>query len=100
MYQALDHLERERVDLLLLEVFLPGAGGVDLLRRLSRGPRPARVVALTHATSISRLAPDVCVDDVIHKPVTAGALRAALGAALAVEPATASRALSALRVNG
>ncbi len=82
VYQALDHLEREPVDLLLIELFLPGAGGVDLLRRLSRGPRPSRVVALTHATSIARIAPDVSVDEVIHKPVTPRELRAALDAAL------------------
>ncbi len=83
VYQALEHIERERVDLLLLELFLPGAGGADLLRRLARGSRPTHVVALTHATSVARLAPDVSVDGILHKPPVAGELRAALEVALA-----------------
>lgn len=84
VYQALDHLAREHVDLLLVEVFLPGASGADLLRRISS--RPARVVALTHATSVARLAPDVSVDGLLHKPPEPAALRAALDAAVAARP--------------
>ncbi len=80
VYQALDHLEREHVDLLLVEVFLPGASGADLLRRINS--RPARVVALTHASSVARLAPDVSVDGLLHKPPEPAALRAALDAAV------------------
>ena len=88
VYQALDHLERERVDLLLLELFLPGAGGADLLRRMVRGSRPTLVVALTHAANVARLAPDVSVDAVLHKPPAADALRATLDAALAGRPSS------------
>jgi CheY-like chemotaxis protein len=81
VYQALDHIEQERVDLLLFELFLPGASGVDLLRRLAGGPRPSRVIALTHASSVARLAPDLTVDGVLHKPPVPEALREALQAA-------------------
>ena len=81
VYQALDHLERESVDLLLVELFLPGASGVDLLRRLTS--RPGRVVALTHATSVAHVAPDVSVDSLLHKPPQPDALRDALEAAVA-----------------
>jgi len=86
VYQALDHLERERVDLLLLELFLPGASGADLLRRMRRSCRPALVVALTHAANVHRIAPDVSVDAVLHKPPAAYALRTILAAALAGVP--------------
>lgn len=86
VYQALDQLESERFDLLLLEIFLPGAGGADLLRRLGRGIRPTSVVVLTHAANVSRLAPGVSVDAVLHKPPGAEALRSLLAAAVADEP--------------
>lgn len=83
VYQALDHIEQQRVDLLLLELFLPGASGADLLRRLAVGPRPSRVIALTHACSVTRLAPDVVVDGILHKPPAPGAILAELEAAIA-----------------
>lgn len=87
-YQALDHLRGSDIDLLLLEIFLPGASGFELLRRLgTRHPR--RVVAMTHSTGVSRFAPEFHIDEVLPKPPAPERLRAALVAAAERRPAPA-----------
>lgn len=87
-YQALDHLRGSDVDLLLLEMFLPGASGFELLRRL--GTRhPHRVVAMTHSTGVTRIAPEFHIDEVLAKPPPPERLRASLAAAVERRPAPA-----------
>lgn len=87
-YQALDHLHGSDVDLLLLEMFLPGASGFELLRRL--GTRhPHRVVAMTHSTGVTRIAPEFHIDEVLAKPPPPERLRASLAAAVERRPAPA-----------
>lgn len=87
-YQALDHLRGSDVDLLLVEMFLPGASGFELLRRLDVR-HPHRVVALTHSAGVTRIAPEFRIDEVLAKPPAPERLRAALAAAVD-RPATAA----------
>lgn len=87
-YQALDHLHGSDVDLLLLEMFLPGASGFELLRRLG-ARHPHRVVAMTHSTGVTRIAPEFHIDEVLPKPPAPERLRAALAVAVDRRPTPA-----------
>lgn len=45
--EALDQLARHRFDLVLVDVWLPGMNGLDLLGHLRAGPTPPRAVVMT-----------------------------------------------------
>ena len=64
---ALDFLDRERVDLLFLDVEMPGATGFDLLDRLTYSPR---IILTTSKTEYAFDAFQYHVDDYLKKPFT------------------------------
>ena len=82
-YQALSWADHESFDLVVTDLLLPGATGVELLQRLARRGRWAPAVVVTglvghdlvlQARSLGAV--------VIHKPVGRRALDAAIDAAL------------------
>jgi DNA-binding LytR/AlgR family response regulator len=64
---ALDFLDRERVDLLFLDVEMPGATGFDLLDRLTYSPK---IILTTSKTEYAFNAFQYHVDDYLKKPFT------------------------------
>ncbi|MGH7429104.1 MAG: response regulator, partial [Candidatus Methylomirabilaceae bacterium] len=49
---ALEFLERHPVDVLLLDIKMPGLGGIDVMRRLQDAARPPEVIVMTGYASI------------------------------------------------
>jgi DNA-binding LytR/AlgR family response regulator len=64
---ALEFLDREKVDLLFLDVEMPGATGFDLLDRLTYSPR---IILTTSKTEYAFNAFQYHVDDYLKKPFT------------------------------
>ena len=61
--EALKVLQRKAVDVLLLDLRMPGMNGIEVLQALSRTPRPPRVIVLTSFDA----------DEDIYRAVQAGA---------------------------
>ncbi len=74
--QALEHLRREAIDLLFLDVQMPGLTGFDVLGRLGR--RPPHVVFVTAHAEHALRAFDVGAIDYLSKPFTRARLRGTL----------------------
>jgi CheY-like chemotaxis protein len=71
VYQALEHLTSQHVDVLVLDLLLPGANGVVLLDRLQRAGRsiPTIVVSgMSTDNGLSRLARAAGVCAILTKP--------------------------------
>lgn len=64
---ALEFLDQERVDLLFLDVEMPGANGFDLLDRLTYSPK---IILTTSKTEYAFNAFQYHVDDYLKKPFT------------------------------
>jgi len=64
---ALEFLDRERVDLLFLDVEMPGATGFDLLDSLTYSPK---IILTTSKTEYAFNAFQYHVDDYLKKPFT------------------------------
>jgi DNA-binding LytR/AlgR family response regulator len=64
---ALDFLDRQRVDLLFLDVEMPGATGFELLDRLTYSPK---IILTTSKTEYAFDAFQYHVDDYLKKPFT------------------------------
>ncbi len=64
---ALEFLDREKVDLLFLAVEMPGANGFDLLDRLTYSPK---IILTTSKTEYAFNAFQYHVDDYLKKPFT------------------------------
>jgi DNA-binding LytR/AlgR family response regulator len=64
---ALEFLDQERVDLLFLDVEMPGANGFDLLDRLTYSPR---IILTTSKTEYAFNAFQYHVNDYLKKPFT------------------------------
>ena len=64
---ALEFLDRERVDLLFLDIEMPGANGFDLLDRLTYSPM---IILTTPKTEYAFNAFQYHVDDYLKKPFT------------------------------
>ena len=64
---ALEFLDRERVDLLFLDIEMPGANGFDLLDRLTYSPM---IILTTSKTEYAFNAFQYHVDDYLKKPFT------------------------------
>jgi putative two-component system response regulator len=83
---AWDLIRRRRFDAVVLDVKMPGLGGLDLLDRIRRLPRTARVpvVMLTglEDRDLKRRALELGAIDLLHKPVDADELRARLRSVL------------------
>jgi len=76
--QALEILEQDRADLIVLDLGLPGASGEDLCRTLrQRGPSPAILVLTAQSAVSSRVrCLDSGADDYLAKPFAVAELRA------------------------
>jgi DNA-binding LytR/AlgR family response regulator len=64
---ALEYLDRERVDLLFLDIEMPGASGFDLLDSLTYSPK---IILTTSKTEYAFNAFQYHVDDYLKKPFT------------------------------
>ena len=91
---ALQQLERQQVDLVLLDLQMPGVGGMEVLRRLREAGNDVPVVIVTAHGNV----PDAVAAlrlgaiDFLSKPLTPDALRRIVAEVLArhVEPAAGS----------
>ena len=77
-YQALYELRTQRIDVVVTELFLPGASGVDLLRRMRANGVDVPAIVLTQASGPHPELDAFGVRHLLHKPVSADLLRAAL----------------------
>ncbi len=82
---AMPFLTKQPVDLLLLDLHLPGLSGFDLLRSL---PNPPAVILTTSSLSDSLEAFDVGVVDYLVKPIRYERFLRAVNRVLARQPAT------------
>src|ERR1700730_14748823 len=73
---ALEFLDRERVDLLFLDIEMPGANGFDLLDRLTYSPM---IILTTSKTEYAFNAFQYHVNDYLKKPFTYKRFLEALG---------------------
>jgi CheY-like chemotaxis protein len=80
-YQALEQLRSEAFDLVVLDWFLPGTSGAELLRRLQLLASPARIVVHTHACGREVLE-TAGIDAVVPKPATVAVLRDVIARAM------------------
>jgi DNA-binding NtrC family response regulator len=80
--EALDHLSRERPEVMVLDQFMPGMSGLGLLERLHGGFIPATVMLSALAdTDMARQAMHLGADDLLAKPYDLAALKLKLHAA-------------------
>lgn len=82
--QALLRLARERVDLVLLDVMLPGRNGFEVLREIRKSRRDLPVILLTARTDEADkvLGLELGADDYVTKPFGLAELRARIRVAL------------------
>ncbi|MGI8316772.1 response regulator [Halobacillus mangrovi] len=52
---ALEYLEQNKVDLLLLDVYMPGLNGIDLLRKIRQQNKDIDVILITAASQIDQI---------------------------------------------
>jgi len=84
--QAMEHLEHMRPDVILLDLMLPGANGIELLKHLRMTPETANVYVIiisAHAIENQHLPTGVLPDDVLCKPIRIPTLREAISKGLA-----------------
>ncbi|WP_079528066.1 response regulator [Halobacillus hunanensis] len=53
--EAIEHLARTKVDLLLLDVYLPGLNGIDFLKRIREQNQDIDVILITAASDIHQI---------------------------------------------
>ncbi len=83
---ALERLAQERFDIVLLDIMMPGMGGIEVLQAIKDDPslRHLPVLMLSALTDVDRVARcvELGAEDYLPKPVNAVLLRARLGACL------------------
>ena len=84
---AVDLLERERVDMMLLDLYMPGATGMDLLKALRkrRLMLPTVVVSGYVSSIVARQLVELGVQDIVAKPFTVDRLFRQIRRALRVK---------------
>jgi two-component system phosphate regulon response regulator PhoB len=95
--RALETIEREQLDLVILDLALPGIGGLDVLRRLRQGDRDAAlpvIVLSGRSGETDRIVGlDLGADDYLVKPFSpaelAARVRSVLRRAAPAEPVAA-----------
>jgi DNA-binding response OmpR family regulator len=89
--RALERLDGEGTDLVLTDLQLPGASGIDLLLTLRerRSATPVIVMTGSNDTDLTDRALELGAKTVIRKPYSTEWLHAAVGAALGELPAVA-----------
>jgi DNA-binding response OmpR family regulator len=82
---ALEYLEQEPVDLILLDLQMPGIGGMETLRRLREAGNPVPVVIVTAHDSVPNVvqAMKLGAIDFVSKPLTLATLRSVVADVLA-----------------
>ncbi|CAM3142062.1 winged helix family two component transcriptional regulator [Williamsia muralis] len=68
---ALEHLENHQVDLVILDVMMPGRGGIEVLTEIRRGPRAGMPVILLTASGEEEdrlVGLEAGADDYVIKP--------------------------------
>ncbi|OYD07341.1 response regulator [Paludifilum halophilum] len=77
---ALDFLGRNSVDLVLLDIFMPGKSGLDLLREIRTGKKGIDVIVITAASDIHNIKTALRLGavDYLIKPFTFDRLQASL----------------------
>jgi two-component system response regulator AlgR len=90
---ALEAVQRERLDALLLDIRMPGMDGIELAQHLQKLHRPPAIIFTTAYDNYACQAFEVNAVDYLMKPVRAERLVAALGKARNLSQAT----LDALR---
>lgn len=81
--EALDVLEREHVDALVLDLMMPGVSGDDVLRELRRRPDAPPAVVLSARTDARALAAELGAAACLGKPFPVDELERALAHVLA-----------------
>lgn len=91
---ALDHIDRERPDLVVLDLSLPGTGGLDVLRRVRRqdsasrsaapaaAPLPVIILSGRSGETDRIVGLDLGADDYLVKPFSPGELAARIRSVL------------------
>lgn len=79
-FQALDLIEHEKPDVVLLDLALPGISGQDVLRTIRADPQFSHIKIILITASLARLTSEdaALADDVIRKPVTRPQLEQAI----------------------
>ena len=85
--KAVDLLEREQVDMMLLDIYMPGATGMDLLKALRkrRLMLPTVVVSGYVSSIVAKQLVELGVQDIVAKPFTVDRLFRQIRRALRVK---------------
>jgi two-component system KDP operon response regulator KdpE len=97
---ALAALRNSRFDLVLLDMNMPGIGGVETCRQIREGSEVAIIMLTVHNTEQDKVAAlDAGADDYVTKPFGMQELLARVRAALRRVPASAGGAAESLRLD-
>ncbi|MEL7690206.1 LytTR family DNA-binding domain-containing protein [Citromicrobium bathyomarinum] len=80
---ALQVIAEQAPDLVLLDLTMPGLGGIEVARKLAKTPNPPAIIFVTAHESFAVEAFDLDAVDYVLKPVAAERLERAIGRALA-----------------
>jgi two-component system, OmpR family, KDP operon response regulator KdpE len=96
---ALVSIRNSRFDLILLDMSMPGMGGLEACRAIRAGSEVAIIMLTVHDAEQDKVAAlDAGADDYIIKPFSTPELLARIRAALRRQPATAQPAAENLRL--
>jgi len=93
--EALEIVHREKVDIVLLDIRMPGMDGMEAARHLAGLARPPAIIFTTAFDAYALKAFEVNAIDYLLKPIRAGRLLAALRKARAAVPGPAALAAAA-----
>jgi DNA-binding response OmpR family regulator len=78
--QAIDHIRRERVDLLVTDLVMPDQEGIETIREARKQLSSLRILAMSggFGEAFLKLSSKVGADDIIRKPFETDAIRKAI----------------------